>query len=137
MNARTIEYLRPSILDRLPAAGHAIIEASAGTGKTYAIEHLILELLRTTARTIEEILVVTFTDKATAELRARIRAAIERISCTRRRTLVIHRSPDMPGPLSMSPLVCASSMRSRHLRACTDLHYPRVLQPSTDGLRVS
>jgi len=79
MNARTIEYLRPSILDRLPAAGHAIIEASAGTGKTYAIEHLILELLRTTARTIEEILVVTFTDKATAELRGRIRAAIENI----------------------------------------------------------
>jgi exodeoxyribonuclease V beta subunit len=79
MNTRTIEYLRPSILDRLLPAGHAIIEASAGTGKTYAIEHLILELLRTSAQTIEEILVVTFTEKATAELRGRIRAAIENI----------------------------------------------------------
>ena len=79
MNAPTIEYLRPSILDRLPPAGHAIIEASAGTGKTYAIEHLILELLRTSAQSIEEILVVTFTEKATAELRGRIRAAIENI----------------------------------------------------------
>jgi exodeoxyribonuclease V beta subunit len=79
MSGRATEYFRLSILDDLPAAGHAIIEASAGTGKTYAIEHLVLELLRTTAKTIGEILVVTFTEKATAELRARIRAAIENI----------------------------------------------------------
>ena len=75
----TIEYSRPLMLDDLSAAGHAIIEASAGTGKTYAIEHLIIELLRREANSIEEILVVTFTEKATTELRARIRALIERI----------------------------------------------------------
>ncbi len=74
-----IEYLRPSILDDLPPDGHAIIEASAGTGKTYAIEHLIVELLRRDAKSIEEILVVTFTEKATTELRARIRGLIEMI----------------------------------------------------------
>lgn len=74
-----IEYLRPSILDELPPDGHAIIEASAGTGKTYAMEHLIIELLRRGAKSIEEILVVTFTEKATAELRARIRGLIETI----------------------------------------------------------
>ncbi len=79
MSARILEYARPSILDKLPPSGHAIIEASAGTGKTYAIEHLILELLRGPAKSIEEILVVTFTEKATAELRGRIRAAIENI----------------------------------------------------------
>jgi exodeoxyribonuclease V beta subunit len=75
----TIEYRRPAILDRLAPDGHAIIEASAGTGKTYAIEHLIIELLRCSAKSIEEILVVTFTEKATAELRGRIRDRIERI----------------------------------------------------------
>ncbi len=79
MSSPLLEYLRPSLLDALPPTGHAIIEASAGTGKTYAIEHLIIELLRTAANSIEEILVVTFTDKATAELRARIRTAIENI----------------------------------------------------------
>jgi len=79
MSAPTIEYPRLSILDDLPSSGHVIIEASAGTGKTYAIEHLILELLRSSAKTIEEILVVTFTEKATGELRERIRAAIENI----------------------------------------------------------
>jgi exodeoxyribonuclease V beta subunit len=79
MSSPLLEYLRPSLLNDLPPSGHAIIEASAGTGKTYAIEHLIIELLRTAANSIEEILVVTFTEKATAELRARIRTAIENI----------------------------------------------------------
>src|SRR5450755_47679 len=79
MNAQTLEYQRPSILGDLPETGHAIIEASAGTGKTYAIEHLIIELLRGAAKSIEEILVVSFTDKATAELRGRIRGLIEKI----------------------------------------------------------
>ncbi len=74
-----IEYMRPSLLDRIPPDGHAIIEASAGTGKTYAIENLIIELLRGRAKSIEEILVVTFTEKATAELSTRIRGLIERI----------------------------------------------------------
>jgi exodeoxyribonuclease V beta subunit len=74
-----IEYSRPSILDQLPPDGHAIVEADAGTGKTYAIEHLIIELLCHSAKSIEEILVVTFTDKATAELRGRIRGLLERI----------------------------------------------------------
>jgi exodeoxyribonuclease V beta subunit len=79
MTERTIEYLRPSVLDAVPSTGHVIIEASAGTGKTYTIEHLIIDLLRTSAKTIEEIMVVTFTEKATAELRGRIRTAIENI----------------------------------------------------------
>ena len=79
MSSPLLEYLRPSLLNDFPPTGHAIIEASAGTGKTYAIEHLIIELLRTAANSIEEILVVTFTEKATAELRARIRTAIENI----------------------------------------------------------
>ncbi|HEX3409320.1 MAG TPA: UvrD-helicase domain-containing protein, partial [Candidatus Binataceae bacterium] len=76
---RPTEYSRPSLLNELPSTGHAIIEASAGTGKTYAIEHLIIELLRSAATSIEEILVLTFTDKATAELRERIRGRIEQI----------------------------------------------------------
>src|ERR1700686_1730135 len=87
MSSPLLEYLRPSLLDALPPTGHAILEASAGTGKTYAIEHLIIELLRTAANSIEEILVVTLPDKATAELRARIRTAIENI---------LRRRPDAP-----------------------------------------
>jgi len=50
----------------------ALIEASAGTGKTYTIENLVVEILLKTDATIDKILVVTFTEKATSELRARI-----------------------------------------------------------------
>ena len=54
-----------------------IIEASAGTGKTYTIENLVLNLLKSDRVTgLENILIVTFTEKATSELRQRIRDLI-------------------------------------------------------------
>jgi exodeoxyribonuclease V beta subunit len=56
---------------------HAVIEASAGTGKTYTIEQLVLRLLLETGTPIERILLVTFTEKATGELRLRLRATLE------------------------------------------------------------
>jgi exodeoxyribonuclease V beta subunit len=74
-----LAYRRPAILSEIPHDRHAVIEASAGTGKTYAIEYLVLDLLLNTDCSIEEILVVTFTEKATAELRTRIRSLLERV----------------------------------------------------------
>lgn len=53
--------------------GINLIEASAGTGKTYAITSLFLRLVTELNLMPEEILVVTFTDAATKELRERIR----------------------------------------------------------------
>ena len=50
-----------------------LIEASAGTGKTYAICGLVLRLVLEKQLAIEEILVTTYTELATAELRDRIR----------------------------------------------------------------
>lgn len=49
-----------------------IIEASAGTGKTFTIVGLYVRLLIEENLNVDEILVVTFTKKATAELRERI-----------------------------------------------------------------
>jgi len=49
-----------------------IVEASAGTGKTYTIVGLYVRLLIEEKLNVDEILVVTFTKKATAELRERI-----------------------------------------------------------------
>lgn len=56
--------------------GTSLIEASAGTGKTYAIAMLALRLITEQAVKIEEILLVTFTRAATAELAERIRARL-------------------------------------------------------------
>ncbi len=58
---------------KLPLNGTQLIEASAGTGKTYTISTLFLRLLLEKKLTIEQILVVTFTEAATKELRDRIR----------------------------------------------------------------
>ncbi len=52
------------------------IQASAGTGKTYALSGLTVRLLADGDATTDRVLLVTFTRAATAELRARIRARI-------------------------------------------------------------
>jgi len=56
-----------------PLEGTNLIEASAGTGKTYAIAGLFLRLMLEKNLSINEILVVTFTVPATEELKDRIR----------------------------------------------------------------
>jgi exodeoxyribonuclease V beta subunit len=71
-------YVRPVILDKIGLGAHRVIEASAGTGKTFTLEHLIVELLVRGKAQLDQILAVTFTQRATAELRARVRAAIDR-----------------------------------------------------------
>ncbi|HED2273387.1 TPA: exodeoxyribonuclease V subunit beta [Klebsiella quasipneumoniae subsp. quasipneumoniae] len=86
----TAESLDPL---RLPLRGERLIEASAGTGKTFTIAALYLRLLLglggeaayPRAISVEELLVVTFTEAATEELRGRIRSNIHelRIACMR------------------------------------------------------
>ena len=84
--------------------GHNVIEASAGTGKTYTIEHLVLRILTEPPQAslnldanhepqpnvlctdaeghprranMDDLLVVTYTEKATEELKERIRSKLE------------------------------------------------------------
>ncbi|MBM5789087.1 MAG: DNA helicase UvrD [Cyanobacteria bacterium M_DeepCast_200m_mx_001] len=54
--------------------GLRLLEASAGTGKTFALAHLVLRLLTEGADppAVEQLLVVTFTEAAASELRDRI-----------------------------------------------------------------
>lgn len=72
-----------NILDRnLCIFGPHFLEASAGTGKTFTIEHLIARLILEAKDPIamEQILVVTFTREATRELKRRIRQNLQRLS---------------------------------------------------------
>ncbi len=75
MSARRV--VRPPVLRRVPLDRHAVIEASAGTGKTFTLEHLVVELILSADVPIDRILVVTFTEKATNELRLRVRRKLE------------------------------------------------------------
>ncbi len=61
-----------------PLQRRLFLEASAGTGKTFTIEHLVVRLLLETDFTLDQILVVTFTRAATRELKVRIRANLEK-----------------------------------------------------------
>ncbi|MGA2835311.1 MAG: UvrD-helicase domain-containing protein [Acidimicrobiales bacterium] len=60
------------VLGELPA-GQVAIEASAGTGKTFALAALATRYLAERDIAPSELLIVTFTRAATAELRSRIR----------------------------------------------------------------
>ena len=63
-------------------SGTSLIEASAGTGKTYTLTTLYLRLLVEEDLSPAEILVVTYTTAATAELRERVRQRIKQaIDC--------------------------------------------------------
>lgn len=58
---------------------HALIEASAGTGKTYTLENMVVRLLKERPDiALENILMVTFTEKATSELKTRIQEKLIR-----------------------------------------------------------
>jgi exodeoxyribonuclease V beta subunit len=52
--------------------GIRLLEASAGTGKTFALAHLTLRLITEAAYPFEALLVVTYTEAAAEELRSRI-----------------------------------------------------------------
>jgi exodeoxyribonuclease V beta subunit len=73
----TTRVARPAVLREVPLDRHVVIEASAGTGKTFTLENLVVELVLSTDLTLDRLLCVTFTEKATHEIRARVRAKLQ------------------------------------------------------------
>lgn len=76
---------------RASLQGTHLIEASAGTGKTYAIATLFLRLVLEEGLDVDQILVVTFTEAAAAELRDRVRARL-------RQAIEAYDAPDAAEP---------------------------------------
>ena len=62
-----------------------IVEASAGTGKTFTLQRIVLKLVSDPDETrrvnVRNILLVTFTDKAAGELKDRIRRILDEAGC--------------------------------------------------------
>ena len=67
-----MEAPSPLMPESLPLQGVHLIEASAGTGKTFNITRIYLRMLLHRQLPLDNILVMTFTRAATEELRARI-----------------------------------------------------------------
>ncbi|WP_312710040.1 exodeoxyribonuclease V subunit beta [Stenotrophomonas sp.] len=92
----------------LPLQGIGLIEASAGTGKTFTLATLFTRLVVEQGLRIGQILAVTFTDAATQELRKRIR---ERLALAAR--LV-----DLPPAADEAPdALLTRQVLQRHLEA--------------------
>lgn len=60
-----------------PLSGEVLLEANAGTGKTHALVHWVLRLLIEDPTPIEQVLIVTFTERACQELRERLTRLLE------------------------------------------------------------
>lgn len=60
-------------MPELDLCEHGILEAHAGTGKTFAITNLVLDLVSVRGLHLREILLVTYTEKAAQELSTRVR----------------------------------------------------------------
>jgi len=73
MNNNYIEVKSPSEID---LDNNAVIEASAGTGKTYTIENLVIRIILEKKVQLNKILIVTYTEKATGEMKGRIRTKL-------------------------------------------------------------
>ncbi|MBD3409665.1 MAG: exodeoxyribonuclease V subunit beta [Ignavibacteriales bacterium] len=74
MSERTSRFADPiPAFDALeaPVGGATLIEASAGSGKTYGLVSLYLRLVVEFGYTVDQILTVTFTEAAASELRER------------------------------------------------------------------
>ncbi|MCX7033218.1 MAG: UvrD-helicase domain-containing protein [Arenimonas sp.] len=106
---------------RLPLSGLQLVEASAGTGKTFTLATLYARLVIELKLPVEEILAVTFTEAATQELRTRIR---ERLGLAARLADGAAVDPSNAGEVLTAQLVqsalrgeSADSLRTRLRRA--------------------
>lgn len=63
----------------IPLYGRHMIEASAGTGKTYNITRIYVRLLVENRLSVKQILVMTFTEAATEEIKDRLASFIEEL----------------------------------------------------------
>ncbi len=103
MDAQPFDHLNTAL------EGRKLIESSAGTGKTYAIASLYVRLLLERGLQVHEILVVTFTEAATAELQNRIRGRI-------RETLRAAEGTPSPGDGFVTGLLARAGDRRRARR---------------------
>lgn len=74
-DAESLSHLPPAVT--LPLTGRHLIEASAGTGKTWTLTGVMLRLIVQAGQPCEKIIATTFTRSAAAEMRQRIRERLQ------------------------------------------------------------
>lgn len=109
--------MNANLLDvaQLPLGGRHLIEASAGTGKTFNITRIYLRCLLEKDLQVQQILVMTFTKAATEEIRGRI-------ASTLRQALKYWQQRSIDQPFTKDPVFDVLYQRVDPQQAIAHLH---------------
>ncbi|MGE5254091.1 MAG: UvrD-helicase domain-containing protein, partial [Planctomycetaceae bacterium] len=103
------------------------VEAGAGTGKTTLLVDRILSLLRERRAALDEIVAITFTEKAAGELKVRLREAIEKallLSPPAEADFLGQALGELErAPISTIHSFCSSLLRERPVEASLDPNF--------------
>jgi len=114
------------------------VEAGAGTGKTTLLVERILSLLRTRRAPLEEIVAITFTEKAAGELKVRLREAIEKalpLSPPEEAESLSQALSELErAPISTIHSFCSSLLRERPVEASLDPNFEPLDEMGMDLL---
>jgi len=132
----------PDQVDR-DAARHDLdrslsVEAGAGTGKTTLLVERIISLIKSRRGTLEQIVAITFTEKAAGELKVRLREVLEK-------TIPQAKGNELPAllqalrdleraPISTIHSFCASLLRERPVEAGVDPNFEPLDEIGLDML---
>ncbi len=117
--------MTPSQQAALTARGNVLVVAGAGTGKTHTLIERCCSLLLEENCSLDEILMVTFTDAAAAEMRKRIRARLaEKMSQSTDARLVQH----LEEQIALLDTAYISTLHSFCLRLVRDHFHDERLQ---------
>ena len=116
-----------------------VVEAAAGTGKTTELVKRILRVLETGRARMEEIVAVTFTEKAAGELKLRLREALETARTDAKEPDVRARLDAAIETLEEAHVstihgFCAELLRERPVEARVDPLFAVLTEPQADHL---
>jgi ATP-dependent exoDNAse (exonuclease V) beta subunit len=128
---------RRAIADDLDAT--LIVEAAAGTGKTTELVRRVLRVLESDRAKIDQIVAVTFTEKAAGELKLRLREALETRRAAATDPAVRDRLEAALARLEEAHVntihgFCADLLRERPVEACVDPLFAVLSEQQSDRI---
>ena len=129
--------MNENIWDRLDYQKNAVIEASAGTGKTYTLEHIVKKLVLEKGYDIRSILLVTFTEKAAGELKERIRKMLQGTQKKMRNAWPVKPAVSWGKWLGRRTLRSGKTILRKRRRKSAMENWSRRFEPCLAGMKVA
>ncbi len=115
-----------------------VVEAAAGTGKTTELIKRILQVVAKDRATMEQIVAVTFTERAAGELKLRLRESLEqqRAAAPDDERERLERALQTLEEAHINTIhgFCADLLRERPVEACVDPLFTVLTEPQSDRL---